>query len=1082
MGEKTETKFVQKRKATEKNDEISQKRKKKKMQGNEKEVPTAEEMRELKNAGRNAHTNLCQMQMAALLAEVRMKKKQHAQMMEAVEKIKNIFLQLSAEDTEFPLPVDVFQSGSIPLNACVQPTKAADVVLVMPKKHIYNKDYRNHQYLHKRLQYLTAVAGHLKEVAADIKLTYRAGNPFHPILVVNVPVSGSKALVVIHLHVIPEQGAFKPGRFHLSKNNIRPCWFSSGLKESSLFADYGDTLPPTPYYNTSILQDVCFKTNAEYITQQLSDSSSLQDGLALFKMWLYQRQLDKGFGSFNGFVATMYVCYLLSQKVLNHSMNSYQVLRHTLTSLSMSTWEDIPMTLCSETGLAGQPSMEEFQQTFDIVFVDVTGFTNICLGMTSSFYKRVRHEAVIAVQCFSSEFTNTFDLLLMSPITFVQKFDSIFHMECNKEVVAAVIKKCQLSQHMLDLGDHVILAVIPTLLQLMTKGLGERVELVQVQPHSPPEWSVFEDPPTAVTDSILTFGLLLREAKALNIVDRGPNASSEEAVKFRQFWGEKSELRRFKDGSSIIEAVKWATSTSLKKRRAVCNHIVSYVLHKHADINPKWIHHVGHQVERVLYIPRCVVAIIKRGQGSTEPEKKKLSTFDFNYGTGEEWHYHLRKSLEELGQMLRTLPNLPLSINAVSGISPVCRFTEVFPPCPAPPDLTRLSLQSSDPRWVPWYTPSVTVICKLEGSGKWPEDLEAICRLKAAYYVKLGQILAACHQLMVDVSPTHLDVLKDGFVFRLKLGLTREIGVLRLMQNHDGMSRMEDTPEALALEAEITTLPHLTGWLQGIQQSHQSFCAVVRLVKRWVSAQLLLCHIPELTVEKTVAQLYTQPLPFTPPVSPVTGLLRYLRLVSRDDYRLENFTEKAWPVPLAVISNRLHLVAQASLATLQDQMVKCQADWKVIFRPPLEGYDVVVHLSQELLPRHYQAIDSEKNISALKQKYRYLSKRQQDADTMPMLDFDPASLLIEELKSAYGEMGLIFHDQFGGDVIGILWKPGVMEEKEFKVPNMTARKPAISESSDIALTLNLEAIADDIRVLGGDLVSRVDVKVKNRCS
>lgn len=36
-------------------------------------------------------------------------------------------------------------------------------------------------------------------------------------------------------------------------------------------------------------------------------------------------------------------------------------------------------------------------------------------------------------------------------------------------------------------------------------------------------------------------------------------------------------------------------------------------------------------------------------------------------------------------------------------------------------------------------------------------------------------------------------------------------------------------------------------------------------------------------------------------------------------------------------------------------------------------------------------------------------------------------------QSAYGEMGLIFHDQFGGDVIGILWKPGVMEEKEFKV-------------------------------------------------
>lgn len=73
----------------------------------------------------------------------------------------------------------------------------------------------------------------------------------------------------------------------------------------------------------------------------------------------------------------------------------------------------------------------------------------------------------------------------------VKKFLVTVHsMECNKEVVAAVIKKCQLSQHMLDLGDHVILAVIPTLLQLMTKGLGERVELVQVQPHSPPEVGV----------------------------------------------------------------------------------------------------------------------------------------------------------------------------------------------------------------------------------------------------------------------------------------------------------------------------------------------------------------------------------------------------------------------------------------------------------------------------------------------------------------------------------------------------------------------------------------------------------------
>jgi len=34
------------------------------------------------------------------------------------------------------------------------------------------------------------------------------------------------------------------------------------------------------------------------------------------------------------------------------------------------------------------------------------------------------------------------------------------------------------------------------------------------------------------------------------------------------------------------------------------------------------------------------------------------------------------------------------------------------------------------------------VICILEGSGKWPDSIEAIRRLKAAYYLSLSQALS----------------------------------------------------------------------------------------------------------------------------------------------------------------------------------------------------------------------------------------------------------------------------------------------------------------------------------------------------
>ena len=52
------------------------------------------------------------------------------------------------------------------------------------------------------------------------------------------------------------------------------------------------------------------------------------------------------------------------------------------------------------------------------------------------------------------------------------------------------------------------------------------------------------------------------------------------------------------------------------------------------------------------------------------------------------------------------------------------------------------------------------MICQLEGSGKWPDDLQAFRRLKAAFHIKLGEVLMDQQSLPVHIMPTHVDVRK----------------------------------------------------------------------------------------------------------------------------------------------------------------------------------------------------------------------------------------------------------------------------------------------------------------------------------
>lgn len=56
------------------------------------------------------------------------------------------------------------------------------------------------------------------------------------------------------------------------------------------------------------------------------------------------------------------------------------------------------------------------------------------------------------------------------------------------------------------------------------------------------------------------------------------------------------------------------------------------------------------------------------------------------------------------------------------------------------------------------------VVCHLEGSGQWPQDAEAIRRVRAAFQLRLAELLTQQHGLQCRATATHTDVLKVRLV------------------------------------------------------------------------------------------------------------------------------------------------------------------------------------------------------------------------------------------------------------------------------------------------------------------------------
>ena len=400
----------------------------------------------------------------------------------------------------------------------------------------------------------------------------------------------------------------------------------------------------------------------------------------------------------------------------------------------------------------------------------------------------------------------------------------------------------------MDLGSPAE-ALLNSLSSILRRGLGNRVAALAIlHATSEPRPVSQAYPPTP---SIVHIGIIHDQENAFRIVEHGPSADEanrESATRFRDLWGEKAELRRFKDGR-IVESVVWDVVTS-DDRSQIPARIVRHLLGRHFGVAEDATHTPQEQFESVLRFPR---SISRHYQEISTPTgfKAAISAFD-----------DLVKALRSLGD------DLPLAILNISACSEYLRYTSVFVPVPASA--------------ISGYIPPMEIVLEFEKSAKWPDDLPAIQHTKLAFFERIAALLmSSIAGLKASVvvgdgvrtsriqDQARLEILTpQGWAFSIRLWHDREIVLLnQIINNTSHIAPRKPPVNPKECQHAIDALEILTRRFIHAPRHHKAIASLchrypaysgtVRLVKRWLASHWLLHgHVSEEAVEILCASAF----------------------------------------------------------------------------------------------------------------------------------------------------------------------------------------------------------------------------------
>ena len=852
-----------------------------------------------------------------------------------------------------------------------------------------------------------------------------------------------------------------------SRNSLRPPSSSSNTPP-----------PPTPLYNTTLLADTLPSPHLLYLHNLSLALPAFKDASLMLQLWGAQR----GFGSSLPWPSTtggwskwseMVLGYLVfgggglgkveGGKRLGKGMSSYQVFRGALDFFAKHDFASTPVFMKNTLTSAGEAAskripQDEFSNVGAPVFVEPTGCVNLLAGVEAGVLQLMAQEAQTTLVMLDGEegegegedvFEGVFLRDLKSGVV---KFDLVFRIDL---ATAKPLMQPPLAR--LDQPSR-LQHLINSVSTVVRRALNTRAKIVVVQQPSASlassHWPFGTARPAPSDESfVVELGVILNPDECTRLVDHGPSAEDAEgSTEFRDFWGEKSELRRFKDGR-ILESVVWEVGTSTEDRSFIVGRSVRHILHRHFGLDESAI---GTESSTgfipFVRLPTSAVNLVATEEGSNvEGFRPAMQAF------------------AELVKTLKGMDDLPLSLLNVFPVAEGLRYTSVFPPVPI--DVDRFSLTPDCLKFVE----ALDVVVQFESSGRWPDELAAIQKIKLAFFEKIarsfrntvaGAVVSVAMDDVLDGSEAGLIsdncsleiFVPAGFAFRLRIHHDREKTLLdRLIADKKTTKPNVRRAAQQALDLHLIRFTHLPRHHSAISAVHHlypSFSTTVRLVKRWLSAHMLATHVPAELIELVCASVYLTPATFTPPASHSTGFARVIQLLSRWKWKSAPLLVPLYSVagveagktvvfpkerraqameafkkirstdpnvsqgalfvateedpsgrvfgarkPTRVVAMRIVQVAKASLNYLEETERNGSLKVEQLFKTPLNDYSFLLHLDPAILPRLSQAVSPDqarwtskyKNVASIQASNSVYGKELR-------VDFDPARQYFKDLE------------------------------------------------------------------------------------
>uniref|UniRef100_A0A1J3J6H3 Nucleolar protein 6 n=1 Tax=Noccaea caerulescens TaxID=107243 RepID=A0A1J3J6H3_NOCCA len=954
----------------------------------------------------------------------------------------NFVSDIGADKVEFNFkkPNGFNLCGSYSIRCMAKPDASVDLLVHLPKECFYEKDYMNHRYHAKRCLYLCVIRKHLLSSSSVEKVEWSTlqNEARKPILVV-FPVKKPDQFPGFSIRIIPSATSlFNVAKLSMSRNNVR-----------SVTAD--GVPQPTPTYNSSILEDIFLEENSELLEKTFSAWKELGDALILLKIWARQRSSIYVHDCLNGFLLSVILSYLATHGKISKSLNALDIFRMTLGFIASSKlWErGLFFPPQSENRVSKEEKMQ-FRELFPVVICDSSTLVNLAFRMTSVGFQELQDEAASTLKCMEKLKDGGFEEVFMTKVDYPVKYDHCIRLNLKGKTAASMSGFC--------LDKECWRTYEQKVHSLLQQGLGDRAKAIRVVwRNTNQDWHV--DSGLSVLDREPLFvGISISSIeKAFRTVDIGPDAENKiEALKFRKFWGEKSELRRFKDGR-ISESTVWVTQQWTK--HLIVKQIVEYIFKRHFSLSSDDIVQLVDQLDFSLIY------------GDKDP----ISTSE-----------NLLQAFEVFSKCLREIEGIPLKVSNVQPLDSALRFTSVFPPEPHPVAREKVDARRLH-KLTPSCIPTMEVMIQLEGSGNWPMGDLAIEKTKSAFLLQIAESLQNVERIPCTATEDNVDIFMGGYAFRLRILHERGLNLVKGEFGVDSQKHVSSADKMLFIRSQHASM------INGLQGRFPTYAPVARLAKRWVSAHLFSGCLAEEAIELLVAHVFLTTLPLGVPCSRINGFLRFLRLLADYDWMFyplivdinndfgrneekeinDNFmssrkgyekdrqnitsamflaapydkASEAWTStsPNLPEQKRLAAYARSSANVLSKLILQEHNDsvqWECLFRTPLNNYDAVVLLHRDKLPYPRRLLfPSElkqgKHVARGKASTVFkpfllpgdLKRSHEELKNKLMVNFEPTKCFMSGLQEEFGTLKP-WYDHFGGDAIGLTWNKHNSKKRE----------------------------------------------------